>query len=97
MEENKIAKTLSLICLPREEILFSKEQEQVILGSILGDASIKTQSKNQYSFSDEHSAKQKEYILWKNKILQINIQKKEYQIKNKDKISLRRKARRMGE
>lgn len=57
------------ILLTQSETL-NKYQEQVLLGSILGDASL-TKGQSEHSkihFKETHSIKQKEYLLWKKQI-----------------------------
>src|SRR3989338_7863499 len=51
-----------------EEVNISEDVKQVLLGSLLGDASLEKTSKNA-SYSCSHSPKQKRYIFWKSKIL----------------------------
>lgn len=43
--------------------------EQVMLGSLLGDGCIVHSKDNKYIYTEDHSIKQKEYLLWKNSIL----------------------------
>lgn len=58
--------------------------KQVLIGSLLGDGSLsKTTTKNP-KFSEEHNLKQKNYLLWKKKILE-----KEFDVK----ISFRKKRK----
>lgn len=45
--------------------------EQVLFGSILGDGCI-SKCNNYYTYTENHSVKQKEYIIWKNQCLRFN-------------------------
>lgn len=63
---------LSSICLPRKELILNNIQNQIILGSILGDACISKVSDNCYRFSEDHCKKQEDYLIWKNKFLKFN-------------------------
>tara|TARA_B100000315_G_C14571455_1_gene585763 strand:+ start:1338 stop:2450 length:1113 start_codon:yes stop_codon:yes gene_type:complete len=49
----------------------NEDVKQVLLGSLLGDSSLSKPSKNAY-FSCVHSPKQKDYILWKKRIIYKN-------------------------
>lgn len=58
---------------------FNKEQEQVLLGSLLGDGGVYYRNKtynlkkqNSYNYLEAHDLKQEEYLLWKNNILHFN-------------------------
>ena len=62
--------------IKKEPLVFNKEQEQILLGSLLGDGCIYIANKgtiyNHFKFSEEHSLKQKDYLLWKNSYLNFN-------------------------
>ena len=48
-------------------------KEQIILGSLLGDAGINKDKRYEgYEFSDRHSLEQEEYLKWKNLRLGFN-------------------------
>ncbi len=49
----------------------NKTQEQIIMGSLLGDGCIYKQQKL-FCYSEAHTIKQKDYLLWKNKFLKYN-------------------------
>lgn len=74
---NSIANKLNELKIRRGQanIPINKVEEQIILGSILGDASIlyKKDSTNP-CFRESHSIKQKEYLLWKFRLIKsLNI------------------------
>jgi len=48
------------------------EQEQILIGSLLGDGCIGKQLTT-YRYIETHSIKQKDYLLWKNSFLNYNI------------------------
>ena len=50
------------------KLLISEEEHDLIIGSLLGDASIRQRERNS-CFRFSHSIKQREYSKWKNKIL----------------------------
>ena len=55
-------------------INFNENQKQILLGSLLGDGSISHKiNSNFYKYSEKHSTKQNNYILWKNSILNFNL------------------------
>ena len=56
-------------------------QEQILIGSILGDGSISHYA-GYFRYCEEHSFKQKEYLLWKNKFLNYNQNTRIRTIKN---------------
>ena len=51
-----------------EEVSINEGVKQVLLGSLLGDASLSKPTKNA-SYSCSHSPKQKEYLIWKKDII----------------------------
>ena len=53
-----------------KSLLLSKDAEQVLLGSLLGDGSLR-KPKYSSSYSEAHSLKQKDYLLWKRDILNL--------------------------
>jgi intein/homing endonuclease len=53
--------------------ILSKEQEQVVIGSYLGDGHLKIYDYHRVSLSVTHSEKQKEYSEWKANIFQTKI------------------------
>ena len=55
-------------------LIIDKEQEQILLGSLLGDGCI-IKDKNSYKYCEEHGIKQEKYLLWKNKYLNFNFKK----------------------
>lgn len=57
-------------------ISLSKEQKSVLLGTILGDGFLQKTGKKNARLRLEHGYKQKEYLLWKVKILQVLFQGK---------------------
>ncbi len=57
----------------KHTIFNKKKEEQILLGSILGDGCIYKNKNNNYKYSESHSLKQKEYVLWKNRFLKFNI------------------------
>lgn len=56
----------------RYRIALTDEVKQILLGSMLGDGSI-SHHQNGYYFSNRHSIKQEEYVLWKAKKLNFII------------------------
>ena len=54
-----------------EEVNINEDVKQVLLGSLLGDASLSKPSKNAY-YSCDHSPKQKDYLFWKANTLAEN-------------------------
>jgi recombination protein RecA len=55
----------------RRDIQPTEEQSQVLIGGLLGDASIPQKDKSrQCCFEIKHSVKQKEYLLWKFSLLE---------------------------
>lgn len=48
---------------------FNFNQEQVLIGSILGDGCIQLRYKRCYSYIEAHCLKQEKYLLWKNSFL----------------------------
>jgi recombination protein RecA len=53
--------------------IFKKSGEQIILGSVLGDAYVyKDKRYEGYGFIDKHNLKEKNYLLWKNSHLIFN-------------------------
>ena len=63
------------ICLwyERHTVSLSFEQEQIILGSLLGDASLGRRDNDQYDFQVGHCFEQKEWLSYKAKILGTNV------------------------
>lgn len=53
---------------------FNKNQEQVLLGSLLGDGCIYKNYKS-FSYCEIHSLSQKDYLLWKNRFLKFNFKR----------------------
>ena len=69
-------------CGNPQKLSFNPEQEQILLGSLLGDGHISNIQKNKcYYYGEEHGIKQKDYLLWKNSYLKFNFFKS--QDKNK--------------
>lgn len=56
-------------------LVFNKEQEQILLGSLLGDGCINLSKTNyfRYRYSEKHSFKQEAYLLWKNSYLNFKL------------------------
>ena len=53
-------------------------KEQVIISSLLGDAYINKDNRYEgYTFTERHSLKQIDYLIWKNKYLNFNFKKYE--------------------
>ncbi|NIO23292.1 MAG: hypothetical protein GTN38_04680 [Candidatus Aenigmarchaeota archaeon] len=46
----------------------NEESKQILLGSLLGDGAVYQRAKNTSYYSEVHSIKQKDYLLWKNAI-----------------------------
>jgi len=67
----------------------SRIEQQVILGSLLGDGSLHWEGRNPY-FSENHSLKQKDYVLWKANILQESFDVRTYQRENSIGLATRR-------
>lgn len=67
-----IGKSLSL-WHEKNTVSISYEQEQVILGSLLGDASLVLSNSDQYEFQVGHCLEQKDWLSYKSKILDTNI------------------------
>ena len=68
-----------IVYTQQEEL--SKDQDQIILGSLLGDGCLKKGSTkhSKYYFSETHGIKQKEYLLWKADMLKpLGISSYEY-------------------
>ena len=63
----------------------NEETEQMLIGSLLGDGGLQILNKGiNANFKEYHSAKQKEYLLWKRKYLNIfNAKIKEYKVFDK--------------
>ena len=59
MVDKRIGKTIKI----------TKEMNQILLGSILGDASIIKNSRHSAIFSETHSINQEGYLKWKNSYL----------------------------
>ena len=52
---------------------FNETQTQIMLGSLLGDATINKDKRYEgYEFRERHSITQKDYLIWKNKNLNFN-------------------------
>jgi len=49
----------------RDKVNISKEMNQIILGSLLGDMSIKSIGSSTATITEVHGFKQKEYLIWK--------------------------------
>lgn len=56
--------------------ILNSDQEQVLIGSFLGDGSIRILDHNRCSLSVGHSEKQKEYCEWKSNIFQTHVKKR---------------------
>lgn len=69
-----------------ENFIITKEIEQILLGSLLGDGfvGINKRAKNAY-YREAHCLKQKEYLLWKNKFLNFKITENKIFIKERKK------------
>lgn len=48
---------------------FTKKQKELLIGSLLGDGSLSKPKRGKSNFSECHSVKQKEYLVWKNDLL----------------------------
>lgn len=65
------------------------KEQQILFGSLLGDGCIYIVNKKYFCYSEGHSLKQKEYLLWKNKTLNYNFYEEEKRQKvNIKKISM---------
>lgn len=64
-----------------EQKILNEEQEQIILGSLLGDGSI-LNKRGTYEFRVSHDKKQKEYLYWKNNFLKFP----SYEYKNNPQV-----------
>ncbi|MBU4245796.1 MAG: hypothetical protein KKE71_02025 [Nanoarchaeota archaeon] len=63
------------------DILFTEDCKQVLLGSLLGDGSLSHGNGTNYYLEETHSSKQRDYLIWKDKILKIfgcKLKDKEY-------------------
>lgn len=72
-----------------DDYVLSKDEEQVVIGSLLGDGNISTNKRNTKShLTFAHSPKQKEYCIWKTQLLQ-NIMYFHYSFKEMKEIDKR--------
>lgn len=78
-----ISKSRQLLC-EKNTVALSAEQEQLILGSLLGDASLCRRRKDQYDFVVGHCLEQKDYLAYKANVLNSNVTS---YIKDKDSYS----------
>lgn len=71
----RTAKKLHLTSKLNPEFQITPEQEQIILGGILGDGSFKKNGSNYY-YREVHSIKEKDYMIWKyNKLYNLTTKK----------------------
>lgn len=63
-----------------------KQQQAVVIGSLLGDSFLQKTGKNNARLRLEHSLKQKEYLLWKCKILSNFFQNKPVILERKNSV-----------
>jgi hypothetical protein len=57
------------VFLKRKDLQLSDVQKQVVFGSLCGDVTIDVSAAGSCSFTVSHSVKQKEYLIWKARIL----------------------------
>lgn len=50
--------------------MLTNKVEQIILGSMFGDAFLKKYKSSNVAFIETHSIKQKDYLLWKKELLE---------------------------
>jgi len=65
--------------------------EELMIGSLLGDGCITKDYQYSFRYIEAHSFRQKDYLLWKNKV--FNFHFKEYQKKPKVKERINKLAR----
>ena len=64
-----------------------EQQKQILIGSLLGDGSLSySKNSNCYMYSEEHCPKQKDYLLWKNKVFRFNINEEEKEIYKTNRV-----------
>jgi len=66
----KIRRTLTNKDPENLQELFTEDHKQVLLGSVIGDASLRPSTINS-SFEETHGVNQRKYLLWKNEYLNI--------------------------
>lgn len=57
----------------KREFRFNNEQNQILLGSLLGDGCIHSNNEHSYCYIEAHCEEQEDYLLWKNNILKFNV------------------------
>ena len=82
---NTISKIISKYHLTRNEIKLSKKEKSFLIGTLLGDSSLKSSGETT-CVTCSHSLQQKEYLLWKqNQLKNLYPKVFEYVNKNRDK------------
>ena len=69
---------------------FNNTQEQILLGSLLGDGSISKKKNQQFCYREMHSLKQEDYLYWKNKNLNFNLYKRNSKSLGKIRVEIRK-------